>query len=81
LEEQAMDAKHEYLVLALRLVLVIVGGFVLLIGISGMLGDVILDTPVHDNLGYFVLLLAGATLVLTGVFKTGFFIDFFAQLL
>jgi hypothetical protein len=76
-----MDAKHEYLVLALRLVLVIVGGFVLLIGISGMLGDVILDTPVHDNLGYFVLLLAGATLVLTGVFKTGFFIDFFAQLL
>jgi hypothetical protein len=76
-----MDAKHEYLVLALRLVLVIVGGFVLLIGISGMLGDVILDTPVHDNLGYFVLLLAGATIVLTGVFKTGFFIDFFAQLL
>jgi len=80
-EDHALDAKHEYVVTSLRVVLVIIGGFVLLIGVSGMLGNVILETPIHDNLGYFVLLLAGATLVLTGVFKTGFFIGFFVQLI
>ena len=78
-EEQTLKAKRERITLVLRLILVIAGAFVMIVGASGILGRAVLDTPIHDNLGFFILLMGGGVLVLTSVFKTGFFIGFFIQ--
>lgn len=76
----SLGTKHERIVTVIRIVFVTIGTIIMLIGISGMLGHGVIDTPILNQLGLFVMSIVGIAMILTGLFKTAFFIDFVVQL-
>jgi len=79
--KSVLDAKQKHIVTALRLVFVTIGAVVMLVGVFGMLGYLVSDSPILNQLGFFIILILGAAMVFTGLFKTSFFIEFVVSLL
>ena len=70
-KDPVLEAKRERIVTIIRLILVIVGVVLALLGISGMLGSIAME----PQLGLY-LSVAGLALALTGLLKSAFFLEF-----